>query len=125
MITHRPLGVSDLPMLQKALDQDTFEHAGIPQYTMDNAYSEVYEDEAGPIGVLRCTKTLRMVSVWCDNSDKKRNATSTIAAVKAVVERAKASGFVDVIFETDNEGLSVFCRTLGFVPSGNTMVLHV
>src|ERR1019366_3987997 len=58
MITNRPLEEKDIPMLEKALDQDTFEHCEAKNYTMDHARSVVYEDEKGPVGVLRYTKTL-------------------------------------------------------------------
>jgi hypothetical protein len=112
-------------MLQKALDQDEYEHADVSQYTMDSAYSEVYEDENGPIGVLRCTKVLRMVCVWTCNEDKKRNALGTIEAVKNVVERAKANGFREIIFHTDSPTLAKFCQKLGFNESSGEYVLHV
>src|SRR5271166_3679293 len=126
MITHRPLGVADLPMLQKALDQDTYEHADVKQYTMDNAFSEVYEDDAGPIGVLRYTKTLRLVTVWCDNHDRERNAASVIQAISDAVVKAKASGFTEIVFHTESPMLARFCCTkLGFAESKGEYVLHV
>ena len=125
MVTSRPLEVSDLPMLQTALDQDQYEHLDAKNYTMDNSFSEVYEDKNGPVGVLRCTKTIRMVSVWCDNKNKRRNAAVTIKAVQNVIERAKAAGFLNIIFETDNEELASFCEKLGFRKAGNTLMLTV
>lgn len=124
-MTHRPLGESDLPMLQKALDQDTFEHADAKQYTMDNSFSEVYEDEAGPIGVLRYTKTLRLTTVWYDNHDRKRNAASVIQAISDAVTKAKASGFTEIVFNTESPTLAAFCQTLGFAESKGEYVLHV
>ena len=123
-MTSRPLGVSDLPMLQRALDQDEYEHLGTKNFTMDNSFSEVYEDEKGPIGVLRCTKTIRMVCVWCDNDARNRNAASVVQAVSEVVRRARAAGFTDIIFETESPNLKRFCEIMGFKPAGNTMVLN-
>ncbi len=35
MITSRPIEHADLPMLQRALDQDQFEHASTAHYTKD------------------------------------------------------------------------------------------
>jgi hypothetical protein len=93
---------------------------------MDHAYSVVYEDEQGPIGVLRYTKTLRLVCVWCDNYDKQRNAAGAVQAVKDAIDQAKANGFVDVICETESESLKRFyVNHLGFKEAGKTLVLHV
>ena len=125
-ITNRPLEEKDLPMLQAALDQDTFEHCEAKNYTMDNSYSVVYEDEQGPIGVLRYTKTLRLVCVFCDNDDKRRNAAGATQAVINAVQQAKANGFVDVICETESESLKKFyVNYLGFKEAGKTLVLHI
>jgi hypothetical protein len=122
----RPLGVADLPMLQRALDQDEYKHVETKNYTMDNSHSVVYEDDKGPIGVLRYTKTLRLLTVWCNNGDKKRNAASTILAIIDSVKMARDSGFTDIIFETESPTLKQFCKDrLGFQEAGNTMVLHV
>lgn len=125
-ITNRPLTSNDLEMLQKALDQDEFRHAEVKNYTMDNAYSEVYEDENGPIGVLRYTKALKLMCVWCDNKDKKRNAAGAIKAVQDAVAKAKAHGFTMLICETENPALkSFYVNHLGFIEAGNTLVKGV
>lgn len=113
-------------MLQRALDQDEYEHLETKHYTMDGAYSEVYEDENGPIGVLRYTKTLRLVTAWCDNNDKKRNAASTARAISDAVGKAKANGFTEIIFHTESPTLAEFCvYKLGFSESKGEYVLHV
>ena len=125
-LTNRPLEQKDLPMLKQALDQDTFEHCDPEQYTMDHAYSVVYEDGKGPIGVLRYTKTLRLVCVWCDNADKRRNAASAIQAVKDAVEQAKANGFTEILCETESESLKQFyVRKLGFREAGKALILSM
>lgn len=126
MITSRPLELLDLDMLQRALDQDTFEHAEVKNFTMDGAYSEVYEDDAGPIAVLRYTKTLRLVGVWCDNKGGLRNARATVQAIKDAVSKAKASGFVDIIFSTQSPALAKFCTDrLGFVENKGEYIKYV
>jgi hypothetical protein len=123
---NRPLEQKDIPMLERALDQDTFEHCEPKQYTMDHAYSVVYEDEQGPIGVLRYTKTLRLVCVFCDNDDKLRNAAGAAQAVIDAVAQAKANGFTEISCETESPSLKKFyVERLGFKEAGNTLVLHV
>jgi len=122
----RPLEEKDIPMLEKALDQDTYEHNEPNDYVMKNAYSVVYEDEQGPIGVLRYTKTLRLVCVWCDNADKRRNAASAVQAVKDAVAQAKANGYTDVTCATESPLLKkFFVEQCGFKELGNSLVLPV
>lgn len=126
MITHRPLVASDLPTLQKALDQDEYEHLETKNYTRDGAFSEVYEDDSGPIGVLRYTKTLRLVTVWVDNDDKRRNAASVVQAIADAVQRARENGFSEIIFQTESPTLAQFCtKHLGFTESKGEYVLQV
>ena len=125
-ITHRPLELLDLPMLQRALDQDEYEHCEVKDYTRDGAYSEVYEDDEGPIGVLRCTKTLRLVCTWCKNDDSRRNAAVTIEAIRVAVENAKTSGYTDIIFNTESPKLARFCtEVLGFEESQGQYVKQI
>jgi len=125
MVTSRPLEEKDIPRLKAALDQYTYEHCQPGEYLMQGAYSVVYEDEQGPIGVLRYTKTLRLVAVWCDNADKRRNAASAVQAVKDAVQQAKANGYTDIVCQTDSESLKRFYVTqLGFKEAGRTLVLY-
>ena len=126
MITSRPLESLDQDMLKRALDQDTYEHAGVGDYSCPNVYSEVYEDEVGPIGILRYSKTLRLMTVWCDNKDRERNAASVIKAIGDAVEKAKASGFTEIVFNTESPTLAKFCMTqLGFEESKGEYVRYV
>ena len=126
MVTSRPLELLDFPMLQRALDQYTYEHATSPEYTQDNVYSEVYEDEEGPIGVLRYSKTLRLVCVWCHNDDKKRNAAATIQSIKDAVAKAKASGYTEIIFNTESPTFANFCvNVLGFKENKGEYIKYV
>ena len=128
-MTSRPLGVADLPMLQRALDQDEYEHLEAKNYTMDSAYSVVYEDERGPIGVLRYTKDgdrLRLVTTWCNNYDKTRNGKSIVVAIADTVVMARTSGYKEIVFETKNLSLAQFCVTkLGFSESNGEYVLYI
>jgi hypothetical protein len=129
-MTSRPLQVADLPMLQRALDQDEYEHLEVPDFTMDSAYSVVYEDEIGTIGILRYTKEpenrLRLVTVWCDNTDKKRNADSVIQAIADTVRLAKQSLYKEIVFCTQSPSLARFCLDrLGFEKDKDEYVLHI
>ncbi len=126
----RPLANSDLPMLQCALDQDEYDHLGVLNFTMDSAYSVVYEDSVGPIGILRYTKDddgrLRLVTVWCNNKDKWRNSKSIIVAVADTIQLAKAGGYNDIVFFTESPSLARFCMDkLGFKEEKGEYVLHI
>jgi hypothetical protein len=126
----RPLGVADLPMLQRALDQDEYEHLEVENFTMDSTYSVVYEDERGPIGILRYTRDpegrLRLVTVWCDNADKTRNGKSIVVAIADTVHLARTGGYKEIVFMTKNPLLAKFCVTkLGFSESKGEYVLYI
>jgi ribonuclease HI len=126
-MNHRPLSNKDFPMLQKAIDQNTF-HPGIPigYYTGENKFSEVYEDDKGPVGVVTYSKTLRIAAVWCDNNDRSRNGRATVAAIKDAVERAQSSGFTEIIFNTNSPKLAEFCtKVLGFEESQGEYVKYI
>lgn len=125
MITSRPLELLDLPMLQRALDQDSYEHASVPDYTRDGAFTKVYEDEEGPIGILRYTKTLRLVTVWCKNDDRVRNASSVIQAIEDSVALAKTHGYTEIVFNTESPTLARFCTRLGFQESKGQYVKQI
>lgn len=128
MITSRPLTIEDEALLQAALDQNEFHPDQRPEYYVGpNKFSKIYEDEVGPIGVLRYTKSLRLATVWCDNNDRERNAASIIQAISDSVALAKESGFLEIIFETNSDLLKHFCTNkLGFEQAeGDTMILYV
>lgn len=125
-ITNRPLELLDIPMLQRALDQDPYEHGETSDYTRDGTYSVVYEDDDGPIGVLRYTKTLRLFCTWCKNDDSRKNAAVTIQAIKDSVEKARSSGFTEIVFNTESPKLAKFCQeVLGFEESQGQYVKQI
>jgi hypothetical protein len=119
MITDRPLTVDDKPMLQAALDQNTFHPGGKAEWFYGKKkFSVVYVDEQGPIGVLRYTKTLRLVAVWCDNDDHSRNGAAIMQGMKDAVKAAQDDGFTEIIFQTNSPLLANFCTNmLGFEES--------
>lgn len=124
---NRPLEVTDLDMLQKAMDVNKF-HPGqkAESYAGKHMQSFVYEDDTGPIGVLQCTKTLRLRTIWCNNDDHARNGPSVMQAIADSVKRAEASGFTEIIFQTDSPLLANFCtKKLGFEESRGEYRLEV
>jgi hypothetical protein len=117
-------------MLQRALDQDEYEHLEVPDFTMDSAYSVVYEDDLGPIGILRYTREpnsrLRLVTVWCDNADASRNGKSVVVAIADTVRLARESGYKEIVFCTQSPSLAKFCiDRLGFKEDKGEYVLYI
>lgn len=126
MIQVRPYTKDDEPGFQAALDKDQTFHPGqkAEWFTGPTAHTEVYEDEHGPIAVLRCTKTLRLCTGWYDANDKSRNARAVVHGIRLAVDRARESGFTEIIFETQNPELAKFCtKVLGFQASAGEYVL--
>jgi hypothetical protein len=127
MITSRPITPEDIEILQKALDQNDFHPDQKTEYYTNVGVTDVYENEQGPIGFLRYTKALRLCTVWTSNADRERNAASIIQAIFDAVQKARANGYSEIIFETTSPKLSQFCADrLGFEKAtGDTMVLYV
>lgn len=123
----RPLTGADRPMLEQALANNKFHPGEKPEWYMGpNMFSVVYEDEKGPVGVLRYTKTLRLCTVWVDNDDRLRNAASIMQAIEESVKLAQADGFTEIIFNTNSPQLANFCTSkLGFEESRGEYRLFV
>lgn len=127
MVSLRPLDEKDLVPLQVALDVNLL-HSGekAALFVLPNVASEVVEDEQGPMGYMRFSKTLRVMFRWVDNEDRARNAKSLFGVFQHVVELAKNSGFTEIVFQTSNPKLAAFCqKNFGFVESAGEQVLYV
>ncbi len=122
MINIRKYSEEDKPALQRAIDRDAF-HPGewSPEhFEQPNVVSQVIEDQTGPIAFVLFTKTLRISCVWNDGADVHRNAKAIIFGIRDAVEKAKASGYTEVVVETDHEKLAeFFIRVMKMRQSGN------
>ena len=87
----------------------------------------VYSDEAGPILFVRQTKALRIDMCFSDNNDHQRNKKAMLFGWDALVERAVANGFTEIITSTNSPSLKHFGKeTFGFkeVQIGGEIVLR-
>jgi hypothetical protein len=107
-ISNRPLEARDLSEIPNA-----------DFYTGRNRESFVYEDSQGVAGVLRYTKTLRICGDFSEsaNEDLTRKSRLVKKAIADSIERAKAAGFTEIIFEIDSPTMAKFCEALGFEKS--------
>jgi hypothetical protein len=126
MITHRPLAKEDIPMLQVALDTSVA-HVGqkAEAYTGENMQSDIYEDSTGPIVCVCYTKSLRLCTAWYSEDDLRRNAVAILRGMQETIQRAKASGFTEILFDTESEKMRKFMSHLGFKTETGTMVLSL
>ena len=130
MIGVRPFNTDDIPALSDAIGRDTF-HPGewkVEHFTSSNSPQEVsvIEDSRGPITFVRYTKTLRISCVWNDECDASRNAKAIIFGIKDAVEKARESGFSEIIITTDSDKLAVFFeKVLKMHRSGSEYTLQV
>ena len=119
-------------MLQKAIDADTF-HPGewkvehfLPLFNQPPVTTNIIEDNDGPIAFVRYTKTLRISCVWNDGADTSRNAKAIIFGIKDAVEKARASGFSEIIITTSHPKLAAFFeRILKMTRSSDEYTLAV
>lgn len=127
MIDIRKFNSRDIPALQKAIDADKF-HPGewnVEHFTPP-ATVNVIEDSKGPIAFVKYTKTLRISCVWSDGDDVSRNARAIIQGIEDAVQKARASGFTEIIITTNHKKLATFFeRVIKMTKSGDEYILAV
>ena len=120
---NRPIYNSDLATLQFAIDADAFHPKGT--WTADHfkGFSEVFEDSHGPVVFVVYNPEgvrLRISTMWVTPAETHRNGRAIVFLVKSAAERARGSGFSELIFTTSYDRLAAFCmRVLGFVSIGD------
>lgn len=118
----RPIYTEDLPILQKAIDDDKF-HPGQWKLSDFEGFSEVFEDTYGPVVFvvygLEDGGRLRISTMWVTPDEAYRNARAIVFLVNAAAQRARDAGFRELIFTTTHEPLARFCvRIMKFVSIG-------
>lgn len=128
MIDIRLMTDEDKPALRQAIDRDTF-HPGewtVEHFTQSNVVVQVLADSTGPIAFVRYTKTLRVSCVWNDGDDNHRNAKAIVFGIRDAVEKARASGYTEIVIQADSDKLGTFLvRVVGMTRSGNQCFLQV
>ena len=127
MVVIRNFTEADVPALRKAIDADTF-HPGEWQveHFVPPVTTTVIEDSNGPIAFVRYTKTLRISCVWNDGADISRNAKAIIQGLTDAVQKARASGYNEIIITTRHQRLAdFFTRIMKMNRSGDEYILAV
>jgi hypothetical protein len=115
----RPFDKADIPMLQAAIDRNTI-HPG--EWSVKHFYDDpedpdalkipkevtTMSDQQGPIVFVRYTKSLRISCVWNDEKDNHRNGRAVVNGILDAVTKARASGFTELIIQTQSEKLATF-----------------
>jgi hypothetical protein len=115
----RPFSETDIPSLQAAIDRDTI-HPG--EWSVRHFYDDpedpdalnipkevtTMSDQHGPIAFVRYTKSLRISCIWDDEKDVHRNARAIVAGILDAVQKARASGFTEIVIQTQSEKLAIF-----------------
>lgn len=122
MINIRAFEKEDVPALTAAIDNDKI-HPGT--WTVNDFYDspedienkkalnipkyvKVISDQHSPIAFVRYTKTLRICAVWADGRDRQRNSRAVIQGIRDAITNGRASGFTEIIIQTDYEPLAQF-----------------
>lgn len=131
MLEIRDLTIEDVTALRAAISRDSF-HPG--EWAASHFFSQpgqpvassVIEDDKGPIAFVRFTKTLRISCVWNDGEDFSRNARAIIFGIKKAVDRARASGFTEIVIKTSHSKLAEFLtRVIGMTKDDGEYLLAV
>lgn len=118
---NRPIYVTDISALQKAIDDDKF-HPGQWKIEDFRGFSELFEDSHGTVVFVFYGAEgarLRISTMWVTPEEAHRNARAIIFLVNAAAKRAREAGFGELIFTTTHEPLAKFCmKVMKFVSIG-------
>lgn len=118
MTSSRYLEEHDAALLAESLAKDTF-HKDTPVkfFYAPGSMSLMYEDEQGPVFVVRGTKALRLDIQFLDNRDFERNRKTLEDQFPGFVEKARENGFTELVFTSDSPLLRRFFKQkrYGFV----------
>lgn len=119
MVKDRWLALEDMSLLASSLALDENHKGTEPEFFAQlGTVCKVYEDEAGPICFVRGAKALRLDIQYVNNKDRKRNMAAMLEGFEALAIKARENGFTEIIFQTNNPMLRLFCRKrFGFVES--------
>lgn len=124
MITSRRIEQDDWNLLEISVSKDEYHSATtLPEFFYDErALCNVYEDENGPVMFVRGTNALRVDIQFIDNYDRERNAKVMLEGFADFANKARNAGYTELIFNTDNPALKVFCtHKLKFIESNGEM----
>lgn len=116
MVTDRLLQEYDESLLKESLERDVYHTTTTPEFfTEEGTLTKVYELDSTPVLFARASKSLRLDLQFVDNNDARKNIKVMLEGFPEIIERARANGFREVIFNTSSELLEKFCRErLGF-----------
>jgi hypothetical protein len=123
MILSRRIEENDRPILAESLAADTFHQGTNVDFFYDQrSICNVYEDDDGPVMVVRGTKALRLDIQYLDNNDAKRNMRIMLDGFDDLAHKARESGFTEIVFNTNSPLLAQFCKKrFGFVESAGEL----
>lgn len=112
----RSLEERDKSLLQESLAKDQYhKETPVEFFYSAGAATLVYEDDAGPVFVVRGTKALRMDIQFLDNNQFDRNRKMLEENFHDFAERARQQGFTELVFCSNSPLLIAFCkRKFGF-----------
>lgn len=109
MVTSRHITEDDKASIQQALANDQFHRStSADAFYDEGTLSNIYEDEDGPILLLRGSRSLRIDMMFFDNSAKVRNREAMLAGFQKLVDGAKAAGFKEITTSTNSPALLKF-----------------
>jgi hypothetical protein len=116
MVTSRHIEDADRAGIEAALAHDTFHpDTKADAFYLPNVLTSVYEDEAGPIMLVRGARSLRIDMLFFSNTDSKRNREAMLAGWETLASGAKNAGFLEITTSSNSPALVAFaCKVLGF-----------
>lgn len=113
----------DHAVLEMSLSTDEYhKDTDVSFFESPKAVCKVYEKDGQPVLFLRGTKAVRVDIQFVDNQNHRDNREVMVTQFDAFVEQCRKAGFTEIIFNTNNRLLELFCeKRLGFTKSEGEM----
>lgn len=114
-MTERILEEKDKPWLAEWIAAEPDHQENSPDfYFQPRTKSIVYEDEQGPVFVVRYSTAVRVDTEFNPTAERERIRAMLKKVVPEVAATAQAQGFSEIVFTSVSKSLIAFCRLLGF-----------
>ncbi len=115
MITLRTVEEKDKALLAEWIAAEPDHTFSTPEfYYTPGTKSVVYEDEQGPVCVVRYSPVLRLDMEFAPGIDKSRIKEAMKSQLPEIAEQARSQGFKELLFDSVAKPLIKFCQYMGF-----------
>jgi hypothetical protein len=114
MIHDRSISSDDLSLIASAIEADEQSKRPAEFFTEPGSVANIYEDETGPLVVIRGIKSLRL-DAQILTTERAQGRAAIALGVSRLAKKARENGFKEIVFRTDAKDIADLALGFGFV----------